>query len=140
MGFLAVLIKTISLCFVIHSCASSCGMSYPEKRCFLFNVFQGKTVVLKTIETIGTIFNFLTLKICLKIGQKIIVPIVSIVFKTTASQKHKFFVFTNIKTRLPCTRQRRRVLKCYNVNVSVTFCHAYCFITFLALSLLTLTR
>ena len=25
MGFLAVLIKTISLCFVIHSCASSCG-------------------------------------------------------------------------------------------------------------------
>ena len=53
MGFLAVLIKTISLCFVIHSCV---------------------------------------------------------------------FVFTNIKKRLPCTRQRRRFLKCYNVNVSVLSC------------------
>ena len=31
MGFLAVLIKKISFCFVIHSCASSCG-SFKDNR------------------------------------------------------------------------------------------------------------
>ena len=36
-----------------------------------------------------------------EIGQKIIVPIVSIVFITTASKKHKFFVFTNTEKTPP---------------------------------------
>lgn len=52
-----------------------------------------------------------------------------------------FFIYRErTKNASPAQGKGGVFLKCYNDNVSVTFCHAYCFITFLALSLLTLTR
>ena len=46
-----------------------------------------------------------------EIGQKIIVPIVSIVFKNNASKKHKFFVFTNIEKTPPLHKAEEAFFK-----------------------------